>query len=243
MAETDGSSQLVDRSEMGIVRHASEVYGESLEERLLTVWIPGGAKPEILVMASMHGDEGETTIVLSNALRSIRPEGLRNAAILCANPDGLLRGTRCNARGVDINRNFPTSNWSPEPVPYKSRRDGPRDIQLSPGAYPASEPETVAVLSLLERMRPKAVITLHSALACIDDPDESYLARQLAERSGLPLEPVAYPTPGSFGTWAMERGLDLVTYELEAASPYDLKERHTPVLIDVLTGKLDLEES
>ncbi len=90
-------------------------------------------------------------------------------------------------------------------------------------------------------MKPRAVVSLHAALACIDDADASVLGRQLAERTGLPLEPdVGYATPGSFGSWAREQNLNLVTYELEAASPYDLKDRHAPVLIEVLTGKVHL---
>jgi protein MpaA len=231
----------VERSERGVLRHASEAYGESRDGSSLTVWMPRDEKPAILVLASMHGDESETTVVLSDALRSIRPENLKNAAILCGNPDGVVRGTRGNADGVDLNRNFPTATWSPEPVSYKSQKDGPRDISLSPGAGPASEPETTALVSLLEKIKPRAVITLHAALACIDDPESSPLAGWLAERTGLPLEPVTYPTPGSFGTWAQENRLNLVTYEFEAASLYDLKERHAPVLIEVLTGEIDFE--
>jgi protein MpaA len=234
---------LVERSEMGIIRHASEVYGESHDGHSLTVWFPENKKPTILVLASMHGDESETTVVLSDALRSIRAENLENAAILCGNPDGLVRGTRGNAKGVDLNRNFPTSSWSPDPVFYKSRENDAQDIALSPGSQPGSEPETRALLSLLDRMKPRAVISLHSALACIDDFDSSFLGKQLSERTGLPFDLVPYATPGSFGLWAQEHDLTLVTYEFEAASPYDLKDRHVPVLIDVLTGKIDLEGS
>ena len=231
----------VERYDMGIIRHACEVYGESHDGHSLTVWLPEAKNPRVLVLASMHGDESETTVVLSDALRSIRVKNLRNAAILCGNPDGLVRGTRGNATGVDLNRNFPTSNWSPKPVTYKSRKNGPQDITLSPGDHPGSEPETKALLALLEQLKPCAVITLHAALACIDDADDSFLGRQLSERTGLPFEPVTYATPGSFGSWAGENRLNLITYEFEAASPYDLKERHAPVLIDVLKGEIDTE--
>jgi len=233
----------VERYDMGTIRHSSEVYGESHEGHPLTVWTPEAKNPKVLVLASMHGDESETTVVLSDALRSVPPENLRNAAILCSNPDGLVRGTRGNANGVDLNRNFPTSDWSPKPVAYKSRENGPQDITLRPGDHPGSEPETRALLSLLERLKPCAVITLHAALACIDDADGSFFGRQLSERTGLPFEPVTYATPGSFGSWAQEHGINLVTYEFEAASPYALKERHTSVLVDVLTGVIDPEGS
>jgi protein MpaA len=241
MARKWDDRTLVERSERGVLRHSSEVYGESHDGNQLTVWLPADETPEILVLASMHGDESETTVVLSDALRSIQSEGLKNAAILCANPDGVVRGTRGNARGVDLNRNFPASNWSPEPVSYKSRKDGPRDIDLSPGAEPGSEPETRALLDLVERLQPRAVVTLHAALACVDDADSSPLGHWLSERSGLPLEVVTYPTPGSLGSWAQEHDLNLVTYEFEPASLYDLKERHAPVLIELLTGDFDLE--
>ena len=48
------------------------------------------------------------------------------------NPDGCARGTRGNAHGVDLNRNFP-SNWRASAGPATSS---------TPGRAPLSEPET-----------------------------------------------------------------------------------------------------
>ena len=238
-----GAAQpLVERRDRGVIRHASSVYGTSVDGLPLTVYLPDSDGAEILVLASIHGDEAETTVAVSEALRCLPRGSLRAAVILCGNPDGMLRGTRGNARGVDLNRNFPTSNWSPDPVCYKTRANDARDIALSPGAGPASEPETIALLALLEKLKPQAVVSLHSALACVDDAGASHLGRRLAEMSALPfLTEIGYPTPGSMGTWAGEKQLNLVTLELEDASLYTLKDRHVPILIELMTGRIELE--
>jgi protein MpaA len=240
---TRGTEQrLVERRDRGVIRHASSAYGTSVEGTPLSVYLPASESAEIVILAAIHGDESETTVVVSEALRTLPNEDLQAAVILCGNPDGMLRGTRGNARGVDLNRNFPTSNWAPDAVHYKSRANDARDIALSPGAHPASEPETRALLSLLERLQPRAVVSLHSALACVDDSGASPLGRQLADRCALPfLTEIGYPTPGSMGTWAGEQGLNLVTLELEDASLYTLKDRHVPIVLDLMTGRFELE--
>jgi protein MpaA len=237
------AQRLVERRDRGVIRHAISVYGTSLEGVPLTVFLPDAESAELVILAAIHGDEAETTVVVSEALRCLPTGDLQAAVILCGNPDGMLRGTRGNGRGVDLNRNFPTSNWSPDPVCYKSRANDARDIALSPGTEPASEPETRALLSLLERLQPRAVVTLHSALACVDDAGASHLGSQLADRCTLPfLTEIGYPTPGSMGTWAGERALTLVTLELEDASLYALKDHHVPIMLDLMTGRIALSE-
>jgi len=234
-------TQLVERRDRGILRHSSQTYGTSVDGLPLTVYLPDATAAEILILAAIHGDESETTVVVSEALRCLPRGELQAAVILCGNPDGMLRGTRGNARGVDLNRNFPTSNWSRDPVFYKSRANDARDIALTTGAQPASEPETIALIALIEKLNPRAVVSLHSALACVDDSGASPLGRQLADHCALPfLTEIGYPTPGSMGTWAGERQLNLVTLELEDASLYTLKDRHVPILIDLMTGKFTL---
>ena len=232
----------MERNDRGVIRHASSGYGTSVDGLPLTVYLPESGNAEIFILAAIHGDKSETTVAVSEALRCLHTADLQAAVILCGNPDGMVRGTRGNARGVDLNRNFPTSNWRPDPVFYKSRANDARDIALSPGSEPASEPETRALLSLLERLKPRAVVSLHSALACVDDSGASHLGRQLADRCALPfLTEIGYPTPGSMGTWAGEQGLTLVTLELEDASLYTLKDRHVPILLDLMTGRFELE--
>jgi protein MpaA len=195
---------------------------------------------DILLLASMHGDEVESTVVLSEALRRVPGGDLVNPVVLSVNPDGILRGTRCNANGVDLNRNWPSANWSPEPVYHKAHGELVRDIALSPGARPASEPETRALLELVQRLQPRAVISLHAPLACIDAPSSSPLARWIARQADLPLvADVGYETPGSFGSWSAEQGLDIITWELPPRPIADLLASHAPVLYRLITSRFD----
>lgn len=223
------------RSQQGTLPSDPEVYGRSHLGLPLEVWRPRG-RCRLLIFAGVHGEESETTGVLSRALRHLAEPSPTCAVVLAANPDGLIRGTRGNARGVELNRNFPTGDWRPDPVTHRATLEDPRDVVLSPGARPGSEPETRALIDLIAELEPGAVIALHAPLGCIDDPKESALARWLAERTGLPLvKDVGYPTPGSFGTWASENRVAAVTYELPLADPDTLTREHVPVLVELLT--------
>ena len=225
------------RQAIGSIPLQPEVYGQSHLGLPLEVWMPSGPC-KLLIHAGIHGEEGETTVVLSRALRLLPEKSPSCAVVLAANPDGLIRGTRGNARGVDLNRNFPTKDWSPDLVKHRATLDSPRDVSLSPGSGPGSEPETRALIGLIEKLRPDAVVALHAPLACMDDATLGPLAAWLAEKSGLPLvSDVGYPTPGAFGTWGGERGLNVVTYEFPLKDIDALVYDHVPVLVDLLLGE------
>jgi protein MpaA len=201
----------------------------------LEVWRSAGPC-RLLIFAAIHGDEAETTSALSKALRHLAEPSSHCAVVLAANPDGLMRGTRGNAHGVDLNRNFPTNDWTDEPVLHRYTLEAPRDVALSPGGSPGSEPETQALIGLVEELEPEAVVAMHAPLACIDDPNDSELGRWISERSGLPLVPdIGYPTPGSFGTWAAEQELPVVTYEFGLITPDEAVREQVPVLVELLT--------
>lgn len=224
------------RTQWGTILWAPDSYGRSHLGIPLEVWRPRG-RCALLVFAAIHGEEPETTYALSRALRQLTAPPDRCAVVLAANPDGLIRGTRCNARGVDLNRNFPARNWKADPVTCRSTVEDASDITLSPGEHAASEPETRALLSLVDELKPDAVVALHAPLACIDDPNETALGVRLAERTGMPLvRDVGYPTPGSFGSWAQENGVPVVTYELPLAATEVLMRDHVPVLVELLAN-------
>ena len=225
------------RQQWGTVPYQPEIFGTSVSGAPLEVWMPGG-DPEILILAGMHGEEPESTVLLSQTFRQLSGKSPHCAVVLAANPDGLSHGTRSNANGVDLNRNFPTENWSPDLVPYRWASDLPRDVSLSPGEAQGSEPETQALIRLVTHLDPEYVISIHAPLACIDDPALTPLGAWMAEQTGLPhVKGVGYPTPGSFGSWALERALNLITYELPTDALEDLRVNHGPMLFDLLISE------
>lgn len=224
------------RREWGTIPWAPTTYGRSVLGLPLEVWRPRG-ECHLLIHAAIHGEEPETTYALSRALRQLAELPAHTAVVLAANPDGLIRGTRGNARGVDLNRNFPSRDWQPKPVTHRSTLEDASDVLLSPGEHPASEPEVQALLALIAELRPRAVVALHAPLACIDDANDSALGRRLAERTGMPLvRDVGYPTPGSFGSWGAEHGVSVVTYEFPLAATEALMRDHVPVLVELLVN-------
>ena len=153
----------------------TRVIGRSVQDRPITAYRLGdaGGRP-IVMISTMHGDEPHTRLILQS-LRDGRPiHGIDLWVVPTYNPDGLAAGTRHNAHGVDLNRNFPY-DWADLDGRYES---GPR---------PASEPETRAVMAFLRDVRPRRVLSFHQPLNGVDtDTKDAPFARRLARALRLP---------------------------------------------------------
>ncbi len=183
-------------------------YGHSLLGAPL-LWFPAPAADEDsgLIIAGTHGDENAAVATLSAAMRTLPDTLRRHHVVLAVNPDGCQLGLRANANGVDLNRNFPAANWRSGDTVYRWNSAAPvRDVKLSTGGRPGSEPETQALCQLIHRLKPHWVVSFHDPLACIEDPRHSpRLGVWLAHKFELPLvTSVGYETPGSFGSWCAD---------------------------------------
>lgn len=223
-------------SQRGTFLTQPETYGQTHLGQSLEYW-PAEHKTETMIIGGIHGEEPDTTVLLSRALRSISHVPGAVTVVASANPDGIVRGLRSNAAGVDLNRNFPSAGWRPDPVTHCWTLEHPSEVLLSSGAGPGSEPETGALVSLIELLRPSRIISLHGHLSCVDDPLESEFGRWLADRTALPLvTDIGYPTPGSMGQWAAERKIPIVTWEIPPISIEAMFQSQLHTLIEILNG-------
>lgn len=193
-----------------------KVLGRSVEHRSIRVYRKMIAnKRSTIVFGGFHGDEPKSVYVafrLIEALAALPDKSIFGSWVVVpiVNPDGFARRKRRNANKVDLNRNFPTANFSP----------GSRRSRMYGGPSPASEPETRYIVDLIETEQPTRIVTIHSIgrnRFCnnYDGPAEDW-AKSMSRLNGYPVAAsIGYPTPGSFGTWAgIERRIPTITLEL-----------------------------
>jgi protein MpaA len=150
----------------------------------------------ILIVGGVHGDEPEGVWLSEHCLEWLKsnPVSVPWLLVTCLNPDGFLIRERTNSRKVDLNRNFPSSNWSTE---HSKAR-------YYPGPHPQSEPEVQALVRLIDKANPQLIIHCHSWKPCVVYTGEPGLrdSERLGRSSGYQVQPdIGYPTPGSLGEY------------------------------------------
>lgn len=168
------------------------VIGHSVKGVPIRAWRVGDprARTKAVALATLHGDESAPGQILQALRDGRRVRGIDLWVIPVVNPDGLRRGTRRNANGVDLNRNFPRA-WT-----RRVAGSGPR---------PASEPETRAVMRFVRRVDPRFVVSFHQPLHGVDtwQAKRPWFVRRLAEHLRLPRKsfPCGGTCHGTFTQW------------------------------------------
>ena len=154
----------------------------------------------VLVIGGLHGNEPATPPAVRGLLDgSIAPD-VEVWLIPVANPDGSAAGLRCNANGVDLNRNFPWE-WRPS--------DG--------GPAPLSEPETQALASLVEQLRPDLVIWVHQPLGYVSaiGATSPALEQAYTHAAELPTRPGVTQHGGGESWSALAAGVPSILIEID----------------------------
>ncbi len=166
----------------------------------------------------VHGDEYSSVSIIFKWLKTLDEfhSGLFHWRVSpLVNPDGLLQdgSTRTNAKGVDINRNFPIPDWEDIALHYWINKTG-RSERRYPGPYAVSEPETNWVVNEINAFKPDVIISVHAPHGVVDydgPEDGPYkLGRLYLNLLGT--------YPGSLGNYAgLQRQIPVVTIELPYA--------------------------
>lgn len=189
------------------------------------------AFPKVLILGGVHGDEIEGVIAAQKILEKMiihYPYQLEMTIVPQFNIDGVLKRQRTNGNGVDLNRNLPTQDWSPEVAT-------PR---YHPGPSANSESENRALSRWIESHQPDFILSLHSWKPMLNVNGDCHAEAQIiSELTGYRIDPdIGYPTPGSLGTYAgIERKSPTLTYEIERGLDFaTILNIHVPAILEAL---------
>ncbi len=178
----------------GVVPIRRELLGRSVDGRPIRATALGSktAPRKVLVVGAAHGNEPAGIAVVRRLLADRKlPKGVQLWIVDDLNPDGNRAGTRQNANGVDLNRNFPYA-WRKQGRPRSENYSGPSAL---------SEPEARVARRLIERIQPALTVWYHQALALVDDSGgDPAIERRYAELVGLPFRRLGR-NPGSITSW------------------------------------------
>lgn len=171
----------------------------------------GTGARRVLWIGGIHGNEPEGKQATAALADAFDQAGLGASVTLTiledANPDGRALGTRENANHVDLNRNFPASNFDSSTPEY--------------GRTPLSQPESTVIDGLLRSEKPDLVIVCHSwpgkQFINYDGPAAG-IAQRWSTLSGMPIEQSEdiTPTPGSLGSYVgVTQGKPILTVEFK----------------------------
>jgi murein peptide amidase A len=176
--------------------------GASLEGHPIPVFKTEIKAPKYLyLMAGVHGDEVEGVYVLKELFNWLKNEhSLKDMPIVVIpilNVDGYRAQTRVNAHLVDLNRNLPTKDWTATMTQPK----------YNPGPKALSEPENQFLVKLLDKYKPGMIISFHTWKPILNHNGNCQdIAEYLQKYNSYEMSSdIGYPTPGSLGTFGVEK--------------------------------------
>ncbi|MEO7159850.1 MAG: M14 family zinc carboxypeptidase [Polaromonas sp.] len=199
---------------------------------------PENATLRVLVVGAIHGDELSSGAVALHWIQLAAqppvdaPQVIHWRFVPVLNPDGVLSRPprRVNARGVDLNRNFPTPNWERDAKVYWEKRTG-KDPRRWPGPKPLSEPESRFLHEQMQSFKPQLIVSIHAPYGVLDFDGPSVPPSRLGR---LYLDQVGI-FPGSLGNYGgIHKGVPVVTIELPNSTRTPLDAEMRQMWLDLL---------
>jgi murein peptide amidase A len=207
-----GLKSTVGASVRGISLYAHEARPASPAQRDTKIPL------RVLLIGGIHGDELTSPEIVLNWIKRL-PETDANTyhwkVVPLVNPDGFFatKPQRTNANGVDLNRNFPTTDWATKAKFYWEKQVA-KDPRRYPGKAPLSEPESKWLHDQIESFKPHAIVSVHAPLGVLDFDGPAPAPRKIGR---LYLDQVGV-YPGSLGNYSgIQKGVPVVTLELPHA--------------------------
>lgn len=212
--------------------YATEIVGNSLQGRPIVSYRFGQGPTHISFIGGIHqGDESNSTDLINKAIAYYTekpneiPPDLTVYFIPNMNPDGSALKQRANARGVDLNRNWPTADWKSDTFDV----DGP--VKGGGGVRPLSEPETSALWKYIQANDIISTMFYHAKGGDIVDTAptaagqrySTSLARLLAYNTGYTYLDVwgYYDVSGDASDYLNSKGIYSLTLELNTYTELD----------------------
>lgn len=202
----------------------SRTIGYSVKNRPIVAYYfgtPGGTTT--LFTGGIHGEEQSGAQTMAAWVSYLEanghriPSGKQIVVIPRQNPDGLANYTRLNANGVNLARNYPTSDW----IADIDSSDG--IIEGGGGSSPGSEPETKAAMNAVTALRVRLAISYHAQGSLVGSNNygsaDRYASRYASyvgygNMSYNPEATLGYSITAELETWLAERGVPAILIEL-----------------------------
>jgi predicted deacylase len=223
--------------------------GRSVEQRDIGVQRIGDGPRAVVLVGGLHtGGEDNSRMIVEQlaAYFGANPRDVPRAVTLyllpSVNPDGTARGIHTNARGVDLNRNWPSDDWTTDACHPAS--GCPPGLG---GVAPLSEPETAALYNFIVALRPEVTIVWHAEAPLVEAnevPGADVYGKRFAEAAGYPYveEWTAYRITGQLID-ALEQRLALRAFDVElstccaiAPDEFERNRRGVVAVLDEIAG-------
>lgn len=203
---------------------------------LIRCYKKGNNGKKILLIGCIHGNEKAGILLSAKVLNAVFSKTEMTNTLICiptVNPDGNFLDKRTNSNNVDLNRNFPSTNWVHED---SARLEAKKKIFWG-GMKPASETETKFILKIDSIYKPDVFIILHQFMNCVQFDGIGFrLASFIAYRTKQKLlDNIGYSTEGSIGSYfGDDKRREVVTIEIPKDPPDSLQQNIVNALVEAV---------